>query len=688
LVWRQCTFAPLRRRLLPDRPRALGVCSFRREHPCAGAVACGEVTKMSILGRVRWTEVDRDVRIQQTNREKHSPVISGFRWWARRAHAVVGALLDAAAAEFGDDEFLVADPFSGGGTVAFEATRRGLAVYAQDLYPWPTFALASLLRPIDPDEFAEAGQELLASLAPHRVPYQRGGDSERWEATHVLRVRVVLCPGCCGDIHLFPEPLVSVASRGVHENAGFFGCVVCGAASRAPLSAESFECAGCSREAPTGKDTSLAHNVLLRCPHCMGDVPHSAASGTTPRWRPVLVQERLLLGDVHTATVLRAVSTSDPVANADEEPAWLGPRIPHGVETNHLLASGFRRWSDIYTRRQLRMLTGALEAVRGMNRSRAIRDRLAVAVLGCCEMPAYLCRWDRYHPKAFEATANHRYARATVVVETNLLSPIGRGTLPRRLEASTRALSWLQEQEGHATRVDLCSGGTHVKLSCGEVKVKTGSSTNQALPDGSVRLVLTDPPYHDDVQYGELARPFHAFLAAYGGEETQEPKEEEEATPNAIRGDDTRRYEDVVAGCLAESHRVLSGDGRLILTFHNNDLSAWEALGNALTRAGFAVAGLAVVEAENPSDHSKRGRKTFLCDLVMECVPLRDGGRRGEEPMVSGAADTEQRKNLLAVGLSLSEQCNRARHEARDESLKDLYLGHLRRLGAKEVLIR
>lgn len=119
---------------------------------------------MSVLRNVSWTEVDRTVRVQQTNREKHSPVISTFCWWARRPHAVVGALLDAAAIEFGEAGFLVADPFSGGGTVAFEAARRGLAVYAQDLYPWPTFALASVLQPIERGEFTEASRQLLTKL--------------------------------------------------------------------------------------------------------------------------------------------------------------------------------------------------------------------------------------------------------------------------------------------------------------------------------------------------------------------------------------------------------------------------------------------------------------------------------------------------------------------------------------------
>ena len=40
-------------------------------------------------------------------------------------------------------KFLVADPFSGGGTVMFEAIRRGHRAYAQDLYAWPSHGLAT-----------------------------------------------------------------------------------------------------------------------------------------------------------------------------------------------------------------------------------------------------------------------------------------------------------------------------------------------------------------------------------------------------------------------------------------------------------------------------------------------------------------------------------------------------------------
>jgi adenine-specific DNA methylase len=49
----------------------------------------------------------------------------------------MGAVLDAAAERYGTD-LVVADPFSGGGTVALEAARRSIKTYAQDVHPWPT----------------------------------------------------------------------------------------------------------------------------------------------------------------------------------------------------------------------------------------------------------------------------------------------------------------------------------------------------------------------------------------------------------------------------------------------------------------------------------------------------------------------------------------------------------------------
>src|SRR4051812_17534415 len=108
-----------------------------------------------LLAGLAWPEVEQLVRAQQRNREVHTPSISAFRWWARRPHALIGALLDEAA-DGADGKLTVSDPFSGGGTVAVEAARRELNVYAQDLHPWAVAGLRAVLTPVDAQELERA----------------------------------------------------------------------------------------------------------------------------------------------------------------------------------------------------------------------------------------------------------------------------------------------------------------------------------------------------------------------------------------------------------------------------------------------------------------------------------------------------------------------------------------------------
>src|SRR4051794_21933276 len=120
-----------------------------------GSVAAHE---RSLLAELDWPNVEQLVRAQQRNREVHTPPISTFRWWARRSHALIGALLDQAKDAAGG-RLTVADPFSGGGTVAVEAARRELSVYAQDLHPWAVAGLRAALTPVDPEDLERASRK-------------------------------------------------------------------------------------------------------------------------------------------------------------------------------------------------------------------------------------------------------------------------------------------------------------------------------------------------------------------------------------------------------------------------------------------------------------------------------------------------------------------------------------------------
>lgn len=632
---------------------------------------------MALVDRVDWRSLDRQVVCQQRNRSAHSPVISFYRWWARRPHCFAGAVLDAAKAEFRSEHFLVADPFSGGGTVAFEAARRGLSIYAQDLYPWPSKGLATALTPTDPSKFRAAADQLLRVLEPFLQHYRHTDISGRWEITHIIRVRSAPCPKCLKRFFLFREPLISLASRRVVESYAYFGCAACGAVTRRRKDARSFSCDDCKTRSTIETQNAPSGTTKFSCPHCFECLQLSEILQSCLEWRPVLVRERFL-GEPDGRARLRPVAKGDPVEDVRRnEHRTLRTEIPDGLETAALKRYGFSFWDELYTQKQLDVITSSLHTVPKLKTSEGVQAHLRMAILGSTEMAGYLCRWERYHPKALEAIANHRFSRTTITVETNLLSNSGRGTLPRRFEAAERALRWLRHG-GYPVQT-VHAAATARRRSVNGALIVTGSSERQLLKSGEADLTFTDPPYHDDLQYGELSRLFHIWMI-YAGL-CSEPPESAEAVPNVTRGSSDHHFEDKVAACLTESRRALSDQGRLVLTFHNRDLIAWNGLAQALLRAKFDVVALATVAAENSADHSKRGKTSFLSDLVIECQP-KGAKRRSWLLTVQGDTRGPERKNLMAIGLALAECINRA-----EGDIEKLYDRQIKRLKVKQRLI-
>lgn len=624
----------------------------------------------SILSVIAWRRVSRIAQHEQNNREQYAPVVSSYRWWARRPHSVMGAILDAAQGIYGN-HFTVADPFSGGGTVTVEAARRGLTAYAQDLYPWAAEGLATALTPTNSQDFKAASDVLLALLGRHRTKYRT---ADGGELTHVLRVRIGCCPNCRSDVHLFPEYMVTRASRGVRERQAYFGCTACGGVTLAKVGVKSFRCKACGKRHDTSRTTS-------RCRHCTTEFETVRVLDGAPRWKAVLVQHVVMEGAQARAR-LRAVLPSDPVVEPDASDAHaaLAVMIQDGIETKRLGRLGFVRWGDLYSRRQAEILLDALAIIRGLPHPKAVKDRLAFAVIGCAEMPAFLSRWDRTALKPFEALANHRYANTTLAVEMNPLAPVGRGTLAKRFASAQKSLDWLSNQCGSLPKVKrVLATDTRVLPKAGRVVIATGSSKAQPIPNDTVQLVLSDPPYLDDVQYGELARLFHLWLSVYTP--IAPADESAEAVPNSMRGTDVDFYQEAIASCLAESQRTLASRGRLVLTFHNTKLVAWQALAGALHDSGFDVCAMAVVYAENSTDLCKRNVNSMLHDLVLECCARR---RNPADVHVAVTPKSVAEKNLVAVGLALAE----ATRSGNAGELPALYDSQLKRFGTTKRTIR
>ncbi|MGH3849061.1 MAG: hypothetical protein ACRDRT_05060, partial [Pseudonocardiaceae bacterium] len=151
-----------------------------------------------------------------------------------------------------------------------------------------------------------------------------------------------------------------------------------------------------------------------------------------------------------------------------------------------------------------------------------------------------------------------------------------------------------------------------------------GSSERMLLATGAADLVLTDPPYHDDVQYSELSLP----LRAWAGLSSQALVGE--AVVNGATGQlaEDAAYGDLLARIFSESARVLKVDGHLVFSYANRSPAAWIELLRALDQANLRAVGCEIVHSENETDQAKRGVRACSLDLLLDLVPL------GEQAMI------------------------------------------------------
>ncbi|SOC48547.1 Adenine-specific DNA methylase, contains a Zn-ribbon domain [Blastococcus aggregatus] len=568
------------------------------------------------------------VRREVRNREVHLPPVSTYRWWARRTESVNGAIIDAVNSDH-PGRLVVSDPFAGGGVIPLAAVMRGHSVYAQDLNPWAAAGLAAMLDLPDPESL-RAGVAALSQrvLAPAQAAYGTVlSNGTPGQVSHTFRVAVAACTHCGTRQKLFPHALVSLLSRverGLPE--AFLACpnghLFQGHRDRTR------RCPTCSVLIDPAATYTPRRVVTCPCGH--QDRLEARAAVTGLDWEVVLVERA---GGGRRELGLPTPGELSAAAAEHSRPTRQLGAIPAGQETAVLLRHGFRNWEDLYPRRQRAMVEQLLDLTVESSSDPAVVAALRLAVVGSTEMAGLLSRWDRYYLKSYESMAGHRFNFTTLPVEPNAWGTVtsGRGTTLRRLVQLVKAAEWLQGRTGRRLQVQgpVAAASASVSPLVGtdvdgvalqrpDVLVVAGSSQRQLLPTGSVDLVLTDPPYHDDVQYGELSQPLQAWAGLAS------PESVGDAVVNRATGQlvAAGSYSALLSSIFRESARLLRPDGHLIFSFANRDPKVWVELLEALQRAGLRAAGCAVVHSENETDHAKRGVRACTLDLLLDLVPL------------------------------------------------------------------
>lgn len=185
-----------------------------------------------------------------------------------------------------------------------------------------------------------------------------------------------------------------------------------------------------------------------------------------------------------------------------------------------------------------------------------------------------------------------------------------------------------------------------IYLSCGD-------SADTGLPPQSVDLVVTDPPFFDNVHYSELADFFYAWQQI--GHSRAQPCTSTTRHPSEVQDADAGRFADKLTAVFRECHRVLKHDGLLAFTYHHSRNEGWSSLAQAILGTGFVVVNSQPVKAEMSGATPKSQAKVPIqLDIIVVCRKQESHGpARSHVPEAIHSARQKLRR-LCEEGLSLS----------------------------------
>ena len=120
--------------------------------------------------------------------------------------------------------------------------------------------------------------------------------------------------------------------------------------------------------------------------------------------------------------------------------------------------------------------------------------------------------------------------------------------------------------------------------------MKNLSLYQDKIPDESIDVIITDPPYGSNVQYLELS---HFWYVWNKDLYYKKPSYEMEAVANRKKGFKGAKtmhdYEQNLYKVFCDCYRVLKKEKYMALTFNSRDMGAWLALLFAIFRSGFTI---------------------------------------------------------------------------------------------------
>lgn len=537
---------------------------------------------------------------------------------------------------------VVADPFMGGGTTVYEATRLGLSVVGCDVNPMSYWTVRQAVAPLNLEQFGTEALRVIEEVKAEIGDLYRTKCTEcsaPAEVKYFHLVKTCDCPSCGEQVDLFPGLRLAEAVRHPRE---VYHCPSCNVLREIPAS-KTPRCPEC--------DYDLAQRPTVRsaatCQHCGENFKFAPVLAHPPSHRLYGIEYHCL--HCYKDIVGRQFKTPDAddhvrvedaagrLAAIRNELPIPSDQIPPGDETTRLHRWGYRHWHELFSDRQLLGLGSLMRRIAQVSDDE-VRFALATVFSDFLRYQNLLCRYDTYALKCQDVFAVHGFPVALLACENNLLGipKVGSGSFIHFVAKYVKAKRYAQHPyeitydgnrkvihpiDGESIETPLISKEPDARPQ--GAWLSSGPSQKLVLRPGSLDGVFTDPPYYDNVQYAELMdfcyvwlRKFMSGRAEFAPETT---RTDDELTGNITLLRGLHEFTAGLSAVFCQMALALKAGAPLVFTYHHNDPQAYVPLIVAILDSGLTCTAVLVTPGEMSASLHIAGTKSSILDSVFVC---------------------------------------------------------------------
>ena len=591
------------------------------------------------------------------------PVYQMHKWWARRLGVNFRFFLLNATSQsrtrnktiwrkfFNPDlklDLTVLDPFMGGGTSIVEATKLGARTIGVDLDPLAWFIVNKQICEFDEASFIAEWKVIQNDIGDKISSYYKTKvNGKTADVIHFFWVELIPCQSCHrefeGHIHYLLHSRKS--EKSVNPRCVGF-CQKCHE-PHTLQNGEKFINCKCGEQTEVEKGN--LHLGKYRCPHCN----HQGFVKDVPLDSLPLQQRLFAIEYIDPDTGKRAYKQVDDndefnfaKACQDLNQLWTELPIPdqyiplEGRTDPRPVSFGYKKYHELFNNRQLLCLALILKRILDVKNEKH-RELLLLAFSDSLACNNKFCSYAFGYQKLTPLFGLHAFRRISRPVEGNVWgTSIGRGSFSSSVEKVLRGKRYSAkpfEYRYTDRETEHVEGTLSANASIIDDVKNLNTSSRQSsfltiadsrdllwLPEKSVDLVLTDPPYYDNLAYSEMADFYYVWLKDHvNWINTRSNQHAPMKNSLLVRSDDEEehsRYTEGLSHAFSGCRKAIKDEGIMIFTYHHTNQKAWESVTMALRASDFEVTNCFPVLAEGKSGfHSNHGNLKW--DVVFVCRP-------------------------------------------------------------------